>query len=257
MNLTKKYGVHADFLSYASEVSAIRQYITATDIHINGNVPMEEPVTLKKIYSIKKGSKTYYDILTHDDISPNCCRKWNEKLNVTVCWKSVFFKMHKIQDVKLKWLQTRIVHRIIATNIVLMKMKVTNNTTCNFCTVERDSIEHIFWQCNVTRAFWAGIETLLNEKCAHAFNLRLSQSLVLFGVDDQIKTDTVFDFILLLAKSFHYSCKTNNRVPLHTDFITHLHTRYKIEEYNAKMLFDVQTFNINWIYYKPLFQNLT
>ena len=257
IEFNRKYGIQVDFLTYASVVSTIRQYINAMDIHINDNVPMEEPVTMKKLCSIKKGSKAYYDVLTHEDISPNCCRKWDEKLNTAISWKSVFFKIHKIQDVKLKWFQMRIVHRIVATNIVLIEMKVKNSYMCNFCTNERDSIEHVFWECNVARTFWTGIETLVNDKCAHAFNFRLSQKLVLFGVDDQIKTDTILDLILLLAKHFLYSCKMNSRVPRQTDFISHVLTRFKIEEYNAKMLFDMNTFNINWIHYKPLFENVS
>ena len=35
----------------------------------------------------------------------------------------------------------------------------------------------------------------------------MCECLVLFGIDDNIKTDSVFDFILLLAKQYLYKCK--------------------------------------------------
>ena len=48
----------------------------------------------------------------------------------------------------------RIIHRIIATNIVLNKMGVTANTQCGFCNDEKDSTEHMFWKCASIRRFW-------------------------------------------------------------------------------------------------------
>ena len=54
-----------------------------------------------------------------------------------------FLKIHKIDDIKLKWLQMRIVHWVIATNVVLKKMGIINCEQCTFCD-EKDSIEHLF-----------------------------------------------------------------------------------------------------------------
>ena len=59
---------------------------------------------------------------------PNCCLKWSQNLKSNISWNPVFIKAQNIKDVKLKWLQMRIIHRIIATNIVLNKMGVTANT---------------------------------------------------------------------------------------------------------------------------------
>ena len=40
--------------------------------------------------------------------------------------------MQQIQEIKLKWFQIRLVHRIIATNIVLMHMGIENDITALF-----------------------------------------------------------------------------------------------------------------------------
>ena len=64
----------------------------------------------------------------------------NKKSYCNVCWKSCFLKIHKIDDIKLKWLQMRIVHRVIATNVILKKMGIINFEQCTFCD-EKDSIE--------------------------------------------------------------------------------------------------------------------
>ena len=47
----------------------------------------------------------------------------------------------------------RIIHRIIATIIVLNKMGVTANTQCGFCNDEKDSTEHTFWKGACIRLF--------------------------------------------------------------------------------------------------------
>ena len=78
--------------------------------------------SLAKIYNEVKGTKCYYDILIENGKSPNCCSKWEIKLGEGIDWKACLKKTRKIQEVKLKWFQIRLLHRILATNIVLKKM---------------------------------------------------------------------------------------------------------------------------------------
>ena len=48
----------------------------------------------------------------------------------------------EIQEMKLKWFQIRLLHRILATNIVLKEMSITQSVLCDFCNLERDSLQH-------------------------------------------------------------------------------------------------------------------
>ena len=48
-----------------------------------------------------------------------------------------FKKMQNLQETKLKWFQIRLVHGILATNIVLMYMDNENDINCSFCRRER------------------------------------------------------------------------------------------------------------------------
>ena len=115
----------------------------------------EVNISLSRIYSAPRGTRLYYNILVNDNCMPNCCLKWSEKLKSNISWNTVFIKVKKKfkKNVKFKWLQMRIIHRIIATNIVLNKMGVTANTQCSFCNGEKDSIEHMFWKCACIRRF--------------------------------------------------------------------------------------------------------
>ena len=60
----------------------------------------------------------------------------------------------KIQEMKLKWFQIRLLHRILATNIVLKEIGITQSVLCNFCYLERDSLQHCMWGCECVKSFW-------------------------------------------------------------------------------------------------------
>ena len=87
---------------------------------------------------------------------------------------------------------------------------------------------------------------LLKEKCTSCYRLRLSECLIVFGIDDNIKTENVFDFILLLAKQYLYKCKIEQQLPNIDIFRKNMLYRYKIEEYNAKMNCSCSNFSSRW-----------
>ena len=177
-----------------------------TKIPVDDNSPSNRTVALRTIYSISKGTKAYYNILNDSDCNPNCCAKWTKKSYCNVCWKSCFLKIHKIDDIKLKCLQMRIVHRVIATNVVLKKMGIINCEQCTFCD-EKDSVEIFLWQCYFTRRFWRLLENLISTSCETACNIKIAENLVLFGIDSTAITDKILDLIILLAKQYLYRCK--------------------------------------------------
>ena len=119
----------------------------------------------------------------------------------------VFKRNKKIKDIKLKLLQIRIVHQILATNVVLMKMGIVNCSKCTFCEDNKDSIDHIFGQCSCIKCFWQILESKLNTKCIITFQARITQNFVLFGLDshNSVKTDEMFGFIIPFCETLQLS----------------------------------------------------
>jgi hypothetical protein len=113
-----------------------------------------------------------------------------------------------------KWFQIRIVHRIIATNVILKEMGVTTSDKCSFCNPWlKDSIVHLLWNCDIVKIFWQSFETSwINVHCKNAYNIRLSECYNL--VETNFKTDRIIDLIVLLAKQCLYNCKYFNELPL-------------------------------------------
>ena len=120
-----------------------------------------------------------------------------QKSHIVMSVRSLAF-LNYIKLTILKWLQMKIVYRVIATNVVLKKMGIINCEQCTFCD-EKDSIEHFLWQCYFTRRFWRLSENLISTNCETACNIKITENLVLFGIDSTAITDKIFDLIILLA----------------------------------------------------------
>ena len=86
------------------------------------------------------------------------------------------------------------------------------------------------------------------------------QTKPVFGLDydNSVKTDGVFRFIILFAKHYVYQCKRNMSLSRVDIFQKQLQLRYKVEEYNAKILtrqffLFIFYFYKSWCNYEALF----
>ena len=104
---------------------------------------------------------------------------------------------------------------------MLKEMGVTNNNKCSFCLTAKDTIQLLsssFFlggegECKHSQQFWTRFLVLLKQKCTSCCRLRLSECLILCGIDDDIKTGNGFEFILLPAKQYLYKHKTEKLLP--------------------------------------------
>ena len=240
-------------MTYTGYRLAISKYLKCCDFSIDSNDRETMNACLRKIHSVSKGSQVYYDILEKNTERPKCCNKWEDKFNDrTIDWGKCFYYIHKINDINMKWFQIRIVHRIIGTNVLLKHMGLTQSENCSFCNCDKESIEHIFWRCTVSRHFWDDLVNLVNEKCPNSFNFRLSESLVILGIDRNIKIDSIFAFILIFAKQYLYKCKLDKLRPDISILRKKLLFRYKIEEFNARIRLMYPDFAARWHSYKGM-----
>lgn len=228
-----KYDININFLTYYGITNAMKVYIMKSNIKIENNRTNKKNLCTEKISLNVKGCKHIYDILMSENIKPNCCDKWDNKINCNTDWKMCFYNVKKINDVTLRWFQLRIIHRIIGTKIILKQMGLTNSENCNYCGNIKENIEHIFWDCSVSQTFWGSFTRMIKERCNHAHNLKITKSLAILGVDNNVKIDHVFYFILILAKKYMYKCRYGNIQPEITAFKNVLTSRYKIEKLNS------------------------
>ena len=74
----EKFGIKTDYITYIGCVQAINSYIHKTEITVEGKKFAD---LIKTIYNQQKGSRLYYEVLTQSINKPNCCDKWEAKLN--------------------------------------------------------------------------------------------------------------------------------------------------------------------------------
>ena len=73
----------------------------------------------------------YNQMLSNSDTSGGY-KNWEIKLNKEVKWDKIFEYTNKINEIKLKWFQIRICHRILVTNTILESMGIEQSNSCNF-----------------------------------------------------------------------------------------------------------------------------
>ena len=155
-----------------------------------------------------KGCKMFYDIFIKSRYNrPISEIKWDTKLNLgfdQVWWKKVNTLIPKVtKDVKLRWLQFRIVHRILSTNSYLFRIGILTSDVCSFCSETIETIEHIFWRCPFVYDFWNNLQNWVNSTIDIP-QIHLTECDVIFGIAE---TSKVLNLVLLLAKKHIYRQK--------------------------------------------------
>ena len=126
-------------------------------------------------------------------------------------WKTVYrapFLCTKIT--KLIVFQFKLLHRRLATNIFLTKIKLKNNEQCTFCQNDRETLIHLFWTCGESSLFWQGFKQwgINRGKLPNVINL--TPCLILGLKPNRNKS---INFHFLIARFFIWTCKMCNISP--------------------------------------------
>ena len=126
-----KYELQIEFMQYFSVRTAVLNNIRRKQIHIgpaqltNNNMPFNFRIVLKS----KKGCKDMYKVLNEKEIIPKSQIKWNMVFgNETLDWCQIYkIPAKSCGNTKLHWFQCRILHRILATNDLLLKCGINQD----------------------------------------------------------------------------------------------------------------------------------
>ena len=118
----------------------------------------------------------------------------------------------------------------------------------------KETINHIFLRCVDIKSFWEQFQTALNTESSNATTVTLNENFVLFGHDSQIKSDSIFDLIILRAKFYIYTCKINKNIPQLHLFKQYLKNTFDVDKYNAILSMSYDKIAAEWLYYKKLIQ---
>ena len=210
---------------------------------------------IQKIFSIIKGSRTYYNTFTTDDSKHKYCNTWEEKLNIEIKWNTVFENIHGIKELKLKWFQIRLVTRILGTNISLYNMNIRQDNLCTFCNNYRESIQHIFTECIHVNVFWNVLLTMLkNLNCINR-SFVFNDELKLFGTSATQKMSYVCSYVFLVARFYVYKSRCEAKKPNILSFLRYLTEKYYVIRFIAIKNLKIESFEQEWADWIPMLLN--
>jgi len=89
----------------------------------------------------------------------------------------------------------------IMTNSKLFKMKIRDDSTCNWCDNKHQDMIHLFWECMESKNIWKQLENWLNIKLFHGDFLKIEIEMIfLFDIDAGNLTNIVNLIVLITCR---------------------------------------------------------
>ena len=251
----QQYNAQIQFLNFTSIISAVKSYVSKNVLPSDTNKTISYQPALNFILSTTKGASIIYHSMLQPDGQNKGFQKWSLHTQISLeNWKNSFKILKQCtHDTKLRWLQFRILHNILTTNRSVAKFKPEQNPLCQFCKSHSETIYHLLWKCNKVKIFWNDLSHIMNNRCTNTHNFKIDENLALFGQSENIKTDKICEFIILLAKFYIYRSKVQDTVLNIRIFIRELHTRYIVEK---EIHQNSASFKNDWLPYTNIFRSL-
>ena len=212
---------------------------------------------IRLIYKNKQSKKTLYQIFLSNVKNLkkiNHISKWRNDLNFNI-EDSDISKINLIPivmttDTKMRWFQYKIIHRSLATNVILNKMNIRQSDLCSFCLLEKETIFHLFCDCDFVKSFW---EQFKNWICTNAEDISLNNFEIIFGKVKN-KKYSCLNLLITLAKYHIYKQKFKNSRPLFFNFKLEIQYYYKLEKFIYKKNNREREFTIKWQLYSSIIE---
>ena len=120
-------------------------------------------------------------------------------------------------------------------------MKIANSPICTFCNNERETIIHLFCNCNIVENLWNEISTWMNRKLN--CEIKLDNKLIILGYLNMDKLYYSINTIILVAKSYIFKCSRRDITPNMIQFHNRLLVVLREQESIAIKNGNLQMFN--------------
>lgn len=204
--LTSQFGICLTLLEHNSIISAIpkvwKNKFKDPIIDTGYKLKYDRIVKLPK-------RKIYDNLVESSGILNSLKNKWETKLGHNIDqnkFQDVFFNIPKLTpNPKFRSFQFRFVHRRIFHNDILHKWKMTDSALCYYCGSDYETIEHLYFQCGITKRFWELLQNWF--ECATNTEVNLTPLDIAFCLTD----DNTLNSILLCAKQFIFKCRIQEK----------------------------------------------
>ena len=200
-----------------------------------------------KLKSLKKPSRHFYwEFMSNFCTRPEKSeKKWNTLLEESLSeneWQHLYCYLPNVtKETKLHALQTKIYHRILPTNSWLYKCNLASTVSCDFCHIERETIEHLFFECTITKNIWLKLINWLNSIGIEEIKIESNCNMKFMLLGD-CKGPIFFEHMKLMTKEYIYSSKMREIQPCFEGLKSCIRLKLRIEMVHSKR----ETYNKKW-----------
>jgi len=138
--------------------------------------------------------------------------------NIKLDWPKIYNLPFKCAlDTRTREFQYKLLNRILFTKSLLHKIGKKDSPLCSFCLTKDETIEHLFFQCTVVKAFWSSVQCFLHHH--DLYHKVLNEVDIILGITEPIDHYIMTNHILLLAKQHIYKCSINDIKPVCEQFL--------------------------------------
>ena len=245
--------IKTNFLQYQGVIECIKKLMNKNKLFNKLDKNITGPVFPKIVQSIlkqKKGSQNIYKILNENNDEPTGKNKWNRLYHIDEkSWEYIFMAPFKITKcTKLRWFQTCINHKILATNKFLYQIKTIDSPNCSFCSTNEESIEHLFWKCSKTQQFLKEVTEKFQEM---NISLILNESNFILG-NFPPNTSNTLQFLMLVARYYINMCRGTHKHLTFLEYKINVHSLFQSLREIAIQRNELQNFLDAWAPFKNL-----
>ena len=216
------------------------------------------PFHVKTIVNLKKHTRNQFkgnkcnDLLGQNEI------KWNRDLNLEqdqLFWKCIYKGCFwSIQDNVYIWFQYRILRKILGTNNLLFKIKVSQSSQCRLCSEQTETISHLFSQCSKSIDLWENIKVWIKSKIGYI--LTLNSKLMILGENNFDEHFWPLNFVLIVTRYYIFACAQKSQMPNIYVLQKKLKSIYQEQEILSQLNNYENKFAQNWVIWRSIFDNI-
>jgi len=219
---------YLDLLQVQKSIPKTWIYELKNQTHILSNKQSDLTIKINNINKpihLIKCNEFYWHIINQMNFTDKSSSKWKKTINTinnnNFNWEKIFsLSFNIIRETKVQSLQFRIIHKTIQCNEWLHKLTIKPSSICEFCNnSEIDTITHFFINCQICKTFWISLFQWWHNitKNTIKFNDNQIIHLIMLGtpsilntIEGKINDTYALDFVVLQAKYYIYTKKSNN-----------------------------------------------
>ena len=194
---------------------------------------IEQPIT-EELNRAQKPSRFVYKLIIENirTLPQNSQHKWNLRLNEEISverWSDLYSLLYEsTKETKLRAFQQKILHNILPTNTFLYKCNLVASPNCTFCLIQRETIDHLLWECKKSKTIWLQLAAWLkNNNVFYEFN----EINTLLG---DCSAQNMIEHIKLITKEYIYAAKIKEEDLSLQRLLQRIKMKYQIESYYTK-----------------------